>query len=66
MKPDRMAAIGIGAALLVFLLVFFFGRRREAVAGSRITIVVDGGYAPDLIVATRGVPLTLVFDRVVA
>jgi len=63
MTPDRIAAIGAGAALVVFLLVFFFGRRRETAAGSAITIVVDGGYAPDLIVARRGVPLTLVFDR---
>lgn len=63
MTPDRIAAIGIGAALLVAILIFFFGKRREAVAGSRITIVVDGGYAPDLIVAKRGVPLTLAFDR---
>jgi Cu+-exporting ATPase len=61
--PDRIAAIGIGAALVVFLFVFFFGKRRAVAAGSEITIVVDGGYAPDLIVARRGVPLRLVFDR---
>jgi Cu+-exporting ATPase len=61
--PDRIAAIAIGAALVAALFVFFFGKRREAVAGSRITIVVDGGYSPDLIVARRGVALTLVFDR---
>ena len=63
MTPDRIAAIAVGAALLVFLFVFFFGKRREVAAGSRITIVVDGGYAPDLILAKRGAPLTLVFDR---
>jgi P-type Cu+ transporter len=62
--PDRIAAIAIGAALLVALGVFFFGKRRAvAVAGSRVTIVVDGGYAPDLVVARRGVALTLLFDR---
>ena len=63
MTADRWAAIGVGAAVLVFLLVFFFGRRREVVAASKITIVVDGGYAPDWILARRGMPLTLVFDR---
>ncbi len=69
MTPDRIAAIGIGAALLVFLYVFFFGRRGSAAAarggpgGQEITIVVRGGYSPDLILARRGVPLTLVFDR---
>ena len=62
--PDRIAAIGIGAGLIVFLLVFFFGKRRAvAVAGSEVTIVVDGGYSPDLVVARRGAPLKLVFDR---
>jgi Cu+-exporting ATPase len=61
--PDRIAAIGAGAALLVFLVVFFFGKRRTVTAGSEITIVVEGGYSPDRIVARRGVPLTLVFDR---
>lgn len=63
MSPDRWAAIGAGAAVLVFLFLFFFGKRREVAAGSRATIVVDGGYSPDLLVAKKGVPLTLVFDR---
>lgn len=63
MTPDRIAAIGVGAALVVGIFIFFFGKRRVAAAGSRITIVVDGGYAPDLIVAKRGTPLTLLFDR---
>jgi P-type Cu+ transporter len=62
--PDRVAAIVAGAALLLFLAWFFFGKRPEAAAaGSRMTIVVDGGYRPDLILARRGAPLTLVFDR---
>ena len=64
MTPDRIAAIGIGAALIVFLYVYFFGKRPAAVvAGSDVTIVVEGGYSPDLIVARRGVPLRLTFDR---
>ncbi|HWZ85337.1 MAG TPA: cupredoxin domain-containing protein [Thermoanaerobaculia bacterium] len=63
MTPDRIVAIGVGAALLVAIFVFFFGKRVAVTAGSRITIVVDGGYSPDLIVARRGVPLTLLFDR---
>jgi Cu+-exporting ATPase len=62
-SPDRWAAIGVGAALIAFLFVFFFGRRRAVVAASKIAIVVDGGYAPDWILAKRGMPLTLVFDR---
>jgi Cu+-exporting ATPase len=66
---DRIAAVGVGGALLIVLYVFFFGRRRTAVAAvsragaQEITVVVSGGYSPDLIVARRGVPLRLVFDR---
>ena len=65
---DR-AAVVTGAALLVFLYVFFFGRRRETAARpseggeQEVTIVVSGGYDPDLIVARKGVPLKLIFDR---
>jgi Cu+-exporting ATPase len=62
-SPDRWAAIVAGAAVLAFLSVFFFGKRSAVEAESRITIVVDGGYSPDLIVARRGAPLTLIFDR---
>ena len=63
MTADRWAAVVSGAAVLAFLYVFFFGRRSAVEAESRITIVVDGGYSPDLIVARRGSPLTLIFDR---
>ncbi len=66
---DRIAAAAAGGALCVFLYVFFFGKRREVparAAGSgpqEVTIVVAGGYTPDVVVARRGVPLRLVFDR---
>jgi Cu+-exporting ATPase len=66
---DRIVAVGIGGSLLAALYAFFFGKRRPAAAaasrpgGQEITVVVSGGYSPDLIVARRGVPLRLVFDR---
>jgi plastocyanin domain-containing protein len=67
---DRIAAVAGGAALGVFLWLFFFGRRNGTVAArpseggaQRVEIAVQGGYSPDLIVARRGIPLTLVFDR---
>lgn len=69
MTGDRIAAIGVGAALLVAIYVFFFGKRRAVVAAAgqggaqTVTVVVQGGYKPDLIVARKGVPLRLVFDR---
>jgi len=66
---DRVLAAAIGAALCVFLYLFFFGRRRETKAqesgtgGQEVTIVVDGGYTPDVVVARKDVPLKLIFDR---
>ncbi len=65
---DRLLATGACAVILAFLYLFFFGRRRlSAVAASgeapEVTVVVEGGYAPELILARRGVPLRLVFDR---
>jgi len=74
---DRIAAIVLGAAFLVFLYAFFFGgQRRQARAESRpasagaagereqeATVVVSGGYDPEVVVATKDVPLTLIFDR---
>lgn len=66
---DRIVALGLGFFLILFLYVFFFGRRRAVSARSlrsgpqEITIVVAGGYTPDFIVARRGIPLKLIFDR---
>jgi Cu+-exporting ATPase len=66
---DRVAAIGVGAVLLLLLYVFFFGRRRPVAASAgpgdapEVTIVVEGGYSPEVILARRGVPLKLIFDR---
>ena len=65
---DRVAAVVTGAALIVFLYVFFFGKRRVAArpvpAGPQeVTVVVAGGYKPDVIVVRKGMPLKLIFDR---
>ena len=65
---DRVAALVIGFALVLFLYVFFFGKLRVPVqpppsGPQEITVVVAGGYKPDLIVAKKGMPLKLVFDR---
>ena len=66
---DRIGAVAGGMALCVFLYIFFFGRRRPESAeltssgAQEVTIVVAGGYAPDVVVAKKGVPLRLVFDR---
>ena len=66
--PDRLAAIGAGAAVLAAVFIFFFGKRKAVLAAPAggaqdVTVVVEGGYSPDVIVARRGVPLRLMFDR---
>ena len=67
--PDRIAAVALGAGLLVALFVFFFGKRRVAAASAHagyspeVTVVVEGGYSPDVIRGRMGQPLRLVFDR---
>jgi plastocyanin domain-containing protein len=68
--PDRIAAAVGGVAALSFLWVFFFGRKRPAVAAretetgaQEIRVVVSGGYTPGRILARRGRPLRLLFDR---
>jgi Cu+-exporting ATPase len=74
---DRIVAVVLGAAFLLFLYVFFFARRRRETAATarapragvpgsaeqEATIVVSGGYDPEVVVAKKDVPLTLVFDR---
>jgi Cu+-exporting ATPase len=67
--PDRIAAIAAGTVAGVFLYIFFFGRRRSVAAqpgnggSQKVTVVVSGGYRPDVVVAKKGIPLTIVFDR---
>ena len=64
--PDRIAAVAVGGGLLLALFVFFFGKRKPVVASAdvgEVTVVVEGGYSPDVIRARRGQPLRLVFDR---
>src|SRR5262249_38988904 len=63
MTPDRVIAIAAGALLVGAIVWFFFGPRRAVAAGDEITIVVDGGYTPDLVVARKGRPPEPAFDR---
>jgi Cu+-exporting ATPase len=65
---DRVAAVAIGLALIAFLYVFFFGKRSlvahpPPTGPQEITVVVAGGYRPETIVAKKGMPLKLIFDR---
>jgi P-type Cu+ transporter len=66
--PDRIVAVAAGVGLLLALFVFFFGKRRPSVVSAagdspEVTVVVEGGYSPDVIRARVGRPLRLIFDR---
>jgi Cu+-exporting ATPase len=64
---DLAVLIGV-AVLLLSLGWFFFGPRKAIHATSEgnsqsIEIIVKGGYSPDTVQATVGVPLHITFDR---
>ena len=68
MTGMEIVVTGAGLALIAGLSWFFFGpkqaRRAELGGGvQEVEITVKGGYSPNLIRATEGVPLRLVFDR---
>ena len=69
MDTVEIAVVVGGAALVLFLLWFFFGER-EALAAEEgaggvqeIDITVRGGYAPDRVVVRAGSPVRLNFYR---
>jgi Cu+-exporting ATPase len=60
--------IAAGVVLSAGLAWFFFGPRKVRQADLRagiqeVTVVVRGGYSPDLITARQGIPLRITFDR---
>ena len=63
-----VVVIAVGVVLSAGLAWFFFGprkvRRAELHAGiQEVTVVVRGGYSPDLITVRQGLPLRITFDR---
>ena len=68
MSVSDIAVVVGGAALVGFSWWFFFGPKRARSASvvggvQEVAVTVKGGYSPDLIRVTEGVPLRLVFDR---
>ena len=58
-----------GVAAVAFVLWYFFGPKERVAAAvgeagvQEIKVVVEGGYAPDIIVVKRGQPVRLDFYR---
>ena len=69
MDAIEITVIVGGAALVLFLLWFFFGERESVNAETRaggvqeVDITVKGGYTPDVIVVRQGSPVRLNFFR---
>ena len=69
MDTVEIAVVVGGAALVLFLLWFFFGERESVAAETRaggvqeIDITVRGGYTPDRVTVRAGSPVRLNFYR---
>ncbi len=68
MNPADFAVVAGGLALTGLLGWFFFGPKKAHSATQvgnvqEVTVIVKGGYSPDLVQVRQGVPLRIVFDR---
>ncbi len=69
MDAIEIAVVAGGAALISFVLWYFFGERERVAAVARdsgvqeIDVTVKGGYSPDVIVVRQGMPVRLNFRR---
>lgn len=69
MDATEIAVVAGGAAVILFVLWYFFGERERVAAEVResgvqeIDVTVRGGYSPDVIVVKQGAPVRLNFRR---
>src|SRR6266487_2698235 len=68
MNPADIAVVIVGLGLSGILGWFFFGPKKAHAATQlgnlqEVTVIVKGGYSPDLVRVRQGVPLRIVFDR---
>ncbi len=70
MTPDRWFVLAAGAALIVFIVWFFWLKRSAGVRAAEVSggyqeamILVKGGYTPDAVVVRAGRPVRLNFRR---
>ncbi len=69
MDASEIGVVLGGAALIAFILWYFFGEREKVAAQAdasgvqQIKVTVKGGYSPDVIVVKEGEPVRLDFYR---
>ena len=68
MDTSQIIVTLTGTILIAFVLWFFFGQREATVAQTsggtqEITVIVNGGYAPDRIEIVKDQPVRLLFKR---
>ena len=68
MDTSQIIVTLTGALSIAFVLWFFFGQREATMAktsggAQEITVVVNGGYAPDRIEVVKDKPVRLLFKR---
>ncbi len=63
MTLDKYIVIFGGVGLIGFIWWFFFSKKDEAVTGTKIEIVVSGGYKPSVIKLKKGETTTLSIKR---
>ncbi|HSP08776.1 MAG TPA: heavy metal translocating P-type ATPase [Candidatus Dormibacteraeota bacterium] len=68
MNPAEIAVLAGGLAVTGLLGWFFFGPKKAHAAEQignvqEVTVIVKGGYSPDLLRVRQGIPLRMVFDR---
>lgn len=57
---DKILVAASGIGLIGFIYWFFFGKKEEmAVAGEKISVLVDGGYKPSIIKVKKGKKTTI-------
>ena len=68
--PDRLTVVAIGAALIAFIVWFFWLKRSTGMRAAETSsgyqeamILVKGGYTPDTIIVRHGRPVRLSFRR---
>jgi plastocyanin domain-containing protein len=69
MDTTEIFVVVTGVALVLFVLWYFFGERERVAAETseagvqQVSIMVKGGYEPDVIVVKKGLPVRLDFYR---